>query len=339
MISLGSTVTDPSPADTAASFTYAWSATKNGAAFASGSSANFSFTPDDNGTYVVTLTATDKDGGVSQPASATIIVDNVAPTAGVSGPAYGVRGQARTFTLTASDPSSVDQAAGFTFAVTWGDGTSQTVTGPSGTAVSHVYTASGTYTVQVAATDKDGGTSTAAKQADMITSVALETDPIDPSETALFVGGTTGADTITLTPADANGTLNVKIGTASLGNFKPTGRIVVYGQAGDDTIVLANSLTVNASVIAGDGNDIVQAGGGNTIVTLGSGNDTVQLGNGNNVVVTGNGTDNLQAGNGNNTVTLGNGNDTVQLGNGANTVTLGNGNDTLQLGNGNNVSS
>ena len=38
---------------------------KNGNLFASGSDANFSFTPDDNGSYVVSLTATDKDGGVS----------------------------------------------------------------------------------------------------------------------------------------------------------------------------------------------------------------------------------------------------------------------------------
>src|SRR5262249_21135429 len=114
-ISLGSSVTDPSSADTVAGFSYAWSVTKNGAAFASGTSSGFSFTPDDNGTYVVSLTATDKDGGASQPATATLTVDNVAPTAGVSGPSDGVRGQARTFTLTASDPSAADQAAGFTF--------------------------------------------------------------------------------------------------------------------------------------------------------------------------------------------------------------------------------
>jgi hypothetical protein len=211
-ISLGSSVTDPSPVDTSAGFTYVWSVTKNGSDYASGTEASFRFTPDDNGTYVVTLIATDKDGGASQPASATITVDNVAPTAGVSGPSDGVRGQARTFTLTVTDASSVDQAAGFTFAVTWGDGSSQTVSGPSGTTVSHTYTANGAYAVKVTAKDKDGGTSAAASQLDTITAVALETDPTDPSKTALFVGGTTGADTIIVKPADANGTLNVKIG-------------------------------------------------------------------------------------------------------------------------------
>src|SRR5262249_26976095 len=51
-ITLGSAVTDPSPVDQAAGFTYAWSVTKNGSAYASGSAADFTFTPYDNGTYV-----------------------------------------------------------------------------------------------------------------------------------------------------------------------------------------------------------------------------------------------------------------------------------------------
>src|SRR5262249_24513186 len=71
-ITLGSTVADPSTADTAASFAYAWSVTKNGNPFpASGSNATFSFTPDDNAAYVVKLTAKDKDGGLGTT-SATI---------------------------------------------------------------------------------------------------------------------------------------------------------------------------------------------------------------------------------------------------------------------------
>ena len=62
-ISLGSSVTDPSSVDTAAGFTYAWSVSAtNGQVVSSGSGASFNFTPDDNGTYTVTLTAEDKDG-------------------------------------------------------------------------------------------------------------------------------------------------------------------------------------------------------------------------------------------------------------------------------------
>jgi hypothetical protein len=313
-ISLGSTVSDPSPVDQAAGFSYSWSVTKNGVAYASGSAASFSFTPNDNGTYVVTLRATDKDGGISAPSQATILVDNIAPKAAVSGPSDGVRGQARTFTLTASDPSSVDQAAGFTFAITWGDGTTQTVTGPSGMTVSHVYTASGAYSVKVTATDKDGGTSAAATATDTITAVALETDPTDPSKTALFVGGTLGADTIFIKPTDAHGTVNVKIGTTSLGNFKPTGHIIVYGQAGDDTIRLQQSalpggvLSVSqpAFLFGGDGNDTLDATGSsaNNVLEGGAGNDTLHAGSGRDLLVGGLGADVLN-GNGGDDILIG----------------------------------
>ncbi|MEK7681700.1 MAG: hypothetical protein AAB369_02595, partial [Chloroflexota bacterium] len=79
-ITVGNTTTDPSSADTTAGFTYAWSVTKNGNPYATGASAGLTFTPDDNGTYVVTLTATDKDGGVGTD-SKTIAVTNVNPTA------------------------------------------------------------------------------------------------------------------------------------------------------------------------------------------------------------------------------------------------------------------
>src|SRR5262249_43909291 len=186
-----------------------------------------------SGPTTVTLTATNS-GGFTATATFTLTVNNVAPTAGVSGPADGVRGPARTFTLPANDPSSVGQAAGLPLPITSGDGSPQTVSGRPGPRVSHVYPASGAYGVQVTATDKDGGTSAAATQKDTITAAALQTDPTDPSKTALVVGGTTGADTITIKPADASGTLDVKIGTTDLGNFKPTGHLLVYGQAGHD---------------------------------------------------------------------------------------------------------
>src|SRR5204863_217550 len=75
-ISLGSNVSDPSSADTTAGFSIAWSVTRDGSPFASGSAASFSFTPDDGGSYVVTLTATDKDGGQGSD-SRTIAVPDV----------------------------------------------------------------------------------------------------------------------------------------------------------------------------------------------------------------------------------------------------------------------
>src|SRR4030095_11046746 len=81
-ISLTSGVTDPSTVDT---FTYAWSVTKNGSAFASATTQNFTFTPTDNGTYVVSLTVTDDDGGAGSAPTKTITETNVAPTVTING--------------------------------------------------------------------------------------------------------------------------------------------------------------------------------------------------------------------------------------------------------------
>ena len=60
-ITLNSSVSDLGIVDT---FTYAWTVTKNGSAYASGSASSLTFTPNDNGTYVVSLTVTDQDGGI-----------------------------------------------------------------------------------------------------------------------------------------------------------------------------------------------------------------------------------------------------------------------------------
>jgi hypothetical protein len=166
VISLGSTVTDPSPVDTVAGLTGAWSVTKNGNAYASGSGASFAFTPDDDGTYVVTLTAPDKDGGTGT-ANATIAVTNVAPTAVITGlspplAAFIVSGQTLTFFGVFTDPGTLDKHT-----VTWnfGDGNSATTDyGASGSAsfsAAHAYAAPGAYTVKLTVLDKDGGLSTA----------------------------------------------------------------------------------------------------------------------------------------------------------------------------------
>ena len=165
---------------------------------------------------------------------------NTAPTASISGPTDGVPGQPRTFTFGAGDPSSIDQAAGFAYVIDWGDGTPvQTVArspgNGAGVALDHVYTVSGSFAVQVTATDKDGGASAIVTRVQTIQTVQLQED-------SLAVGGTLSGDTITITPADTLGNLSVTINTGNttvaLGNFHPTGHILVYGQAGDDVIQL-----------------------------------------------------------------------------------------------------
>ena len=71
-----------------------------------------------------TATVEVSDGTLTATATASVTVNGLAPTgAAISGPTdgfQGVAGQARTFVLSATDPSPIDQAGDFTFAAQLG---------------------------------------------------------------------------------------------------------------------------------------------------------------------------------------------------------------------------
>src|SRR5207245_1017428 len=102
LVQLNAGVTDPGP-DT---FTYLWHVvSSNGQAIADGT--NASFTPNDNGTYTVTLTVTDDNGGVGTD-TAIVTVNNVAPTANAGANQTVNEGTAVNLAGTFTDPGSVD---------------------------------------------------------------------------------------------------------------------------------------------------------------------------------------------------------------------------------------
>src|SRR5207249_3945602 len=74
------------------------------------------------------------------------------PVPSITPPSSAVAGSAANFTASATDPSTADSKAGFSYAWDFGDGG----TG-SGASVSHTYAKAGTYTVKLTATDKDNG--------------------------------------------------------------------------------------------------------------------------------------------------------------------------------------
>ena len=142
----------------------------------------------DNGDFTITVRVF--DGHEYGIATFDVMVANLAPVAAVSGPDSGVRGQPRTFTLSAADPSPADQTAGFTFAIDWGDGTvdagdllesngSGTVSG------SHRFAAEGPYVVTVtvrdAAGNSDADTFTVAVRNASLRQPAIDVIASDPS--------------------------------------------------------------------------------------------------------------------------------------------------------------
>jgi PKD domain len=159
-VTLNGSGSSPSAEDNAAGFTYGWTVTKNGAPFGTGSAAAFSFTPDDEGTFVATLQVTD-DGGMTGATSVTVTGANVAPTAKIRSITWTPQ-----LVLTANEP--VNFAGAFTdpgtldtHTASWsfGDGAvSATSTADSAPpSASHSYGAPGTYTVTLTVTDDDQG--------------------------------------------------------------------------------------------------------------------------------------------------------------------------------------
>jgi PKD repeat protein len=150
---------DPSPVDTAAGFKYSYDFNNDGVfeitdTAAASATVPASYLADGPAARVVHGRIKDKDGGFTDYTT-TITVLNVPPTVTVGGPYSGTTGSPISFTGSITDPSPVDTAAGFTFAWSFGDGTTSNVLNPS-----HAYAAAGTYTVTLTATDKDGGTGT-----------------------------------------------------------------------------------------------------------------------------------------------------------------------------------
>lgn len=153
--------------------------------------------------------------------------------------------------------------------------------------------------MQLTATDKDGGTGAAATQ-------ALTVQTAQPQGMDLAVGGTTGNDTITLQPADLAGRIAVSVNSVSQGTFLPTGHILVYSQAGNDSVLLLPNfilghyvqIGVPAVLFAGSGNDLLSVAGSsaNNIVVGGSGNNLMTGGTGRDILIAGSGTSTLVSG-------------------------------------------
>lgn len=81
-IAVAGAATDPAGANDTLSF--AWAVFKNGAAYAAGSGAGYTFAPNDNGSCRVALTVSDEDGG-STTVDQTIVVANATPSATIVG--------------------------------------------------------------------------------------------------------------------------------------------------------------------------------------------------------------------------------------------------------------
>jgi hypothetical protein len=114
----------------------------------------------DDGIYTVTVTVTDDDGGVGTD-EVEVTVLNVNPTVHAGPDASVTSGETYTLTGSFSDPGVND--APWTYVVDWGFGTpaNGSISDQSAPIVESIQVcAAGSYAVELAVTDKDGGTGT-----------------------------------------------------------------------------------------------------------------------------------------------------------------------------------
>jgi uncharacterized repeat protein (TIGR01451 family) len=163
-VALDATVGDPDAADTVTS-TWSWTpgaGVDSGAAcsFADASAVDTSVTCTDDGSYALTLSAS--DGGPAVTDTAVLTVGNADPTVAVSAPAdmsLHLVGSTVTLTATFADAGANDT---HTCSIDWGDGSVEAGTIGAGTCSgSHAYSSIATPTISVSVSDDDGGTGSA----------------------------------------------------------------------------------------------------------------------------------------------------------------------------------
>lgn len=260
----------------------------------------------DNGTFNVTLTVSDGNGGSSSD-TVVVTVNNLAPAVTFQGPNLGVSGQTLAFAGSFTDPGA-DSWSG---TVNFGDGSpAQTLSFQADKSFqfNHRYTQTGNYTITVQVSDEDGGVTTITHQV-TITRVALLVNPQNPSQTTLAVGGTTAGDSILIVPGDVAGQIKVYLNGQYLGAFSPNQGILAYGQSGNDFIYVDKAISLSAVLYGDDGDDFLVGGSGNDTLLGGAGNDLLWGTNGNDVLSGDDGNDILVGGQGNDTLIGGAGTD------------------------------
>ncbi len=247
-LALDTTVTDPSPDDVAAGFTSAWTVDLNGAPVLTGTDPTLSLTLTDSGTWDITATATDVDGGIGADAQS-LPVNNVAPTADFETDAVSGSGQVDvTLSLTNPvEPGPDDVTAGLRYAFDCLGGSLAAVTyATASTTASEVctYTTGATsYPVTAVIIDKDEGRTEYATVASIDNNQApvLTVDPSFPVDE----GGTV---TVTASAVDPEGgAVTYDWDLDGDGTFETPGQSVAF-----DASALDGPITVGVAVRATD---------------------------------------------------------------------------------------
>ncbi|HEX2051269.1 MAG TPA: PKD domain-containing protein, partial [Actinomycetota bacterium] len=259
----------------------------------------------DDGPLVAPIEARFEDAPSGAPAASaesTVTIANAAPTVGVETPEEALVSRPVTVELGFDDPSPVDDAASASYRVEWGDGTTDDFTGGGSATRSHTYSETGTYDVEVRATDKDGGASEVVSRSLEVVSAMVVDVPCGDGVMVHVVGSSDDDDVRVV--GRGPGEAKVVLGGETLGSFSGVALVtieagggddvvesarlsppmVVFGDAGDDRIVGSDAADTlvgggGADEIAGDrGRDLVIAGQGRDLLDGGRAQDVLAAG-------------------------------------------------------------
>ena len=257
--------------------TYEWDLNDDGTFETAGASAVFDAAELDGPSLFTVWLRVSDNKGASSLSSATISVTNVAPTVTLAGLAAAVPGQSRTYVANLLDPGILD-----THEVSWDFGDGSVIsyhrsTDAGSLTATHTWTEPGLYSVTCFVRDKDGAIGSATQIVE-VRQVDLQSDPSDPSKLDLVVGGTVYSDTI-LFQAEVSGGIAVSVNNQYLGAFKATGKIIAYGQSGDD-LLWVQGLATPSLLDGGAGDDTLRGGTGADTLIGGDGSDQLIGGGG-----------------------------------------------------------
>ena len=184
--------------------------------------------------------------------------------------------------------------------IDWGDGSPVTVfdateSKPSSTGLfsrGHVYAEGGFYTITASVLDGNGGTVSGST-----TAVVVGMRLVDST---LYIVGSDGADKLDIDLRARQSMLTAKLkieGEGTVSREFPAAnvsKIIAYLEGGHDKVKVAGRVLAEFVAFGGDGNDSIEAGGGNASLFGGNGNDSLRGGRKNNLIAGGGGGDKLR---------------------------------------------
>ena len=353
-VTYAGTFTDPGSLDTQ---TQTWRVVKTTAPntiLASGVGSSFVFTPGQTGTFTVSYTVTDNDGGTAT-ASLTLAVT---PTAVLGGVLYvggtdfaddievsRVNTSIRVEIETACNETVyLIPAAGITKVVVFALGGDDSVEIKSslGTLPTELFGGTGNDELEGGdGNDRlDGGAGNDTLKADKgndtllggdgddVLQAGQGDDDLDGGAGNDVLKGKSGRDTL----RGGTGNDTVTAGSGSDLLFGDDGNDVLRAGSGGDTV---NGGAGDDTLYAGSGNDRIYGQDGNDVIFGSSGNDLLDGGEGNDVIYAGSGSDTAAGGAGNDTLIGNSGNDSLDGGDGDDRILGSSGNDTISGGAGN----